>query len=48
MGFLTKTLKKLQFDHRNQRNGELARNRFRNRLRFEQLEERRLLTANDF
>ena len=45
MGFLTKTLKKLQMNHRNQRKGENARNRFRNHLRFEQLEDRRLLAV---
>ncbi len=48
MGFLTKTLKQLQMNQRSQRNGVSARNRFRCRIRFEQLEERRLLTANDF
>ncbi len=45
MGFLTKTLKKFQME---QRIVENTRARFRCRICFEQLEERRLLTANDF
>ncbi len=45
MGFLTKTLKKLQMDRRNRQISANARHCFRNRLRFEQLEERRLLAV---
>ncbi len=45
MGFLTKTLNKLQMDHRNKLDRAEMRDRFRNRLRFEQLEDRRLMAG---